>query len=398
VTFVALQNAAEDTTPIISATTSAAAAPPPPQSPPPPPDRTEKDDDGWFYNFETEAWENDGSKAGAGNSTAAAAGEVVSAQEPDGEASPVEAAATPDGGAAPVTFQDGMVSAAVLRDKHALAAEALRKQQGGSQSDGDERASTEASSSSNSGSEGDDSEVPVDISDSDLPLAERKAQYQRLRAAAITAALRTGDWTNNNGFAAMTAASPGVPSTAPLDPSAAAGAGRVLVASNSVIQVHDSSSGSLEKAVRLSAMFSPVIAEFSMHNVQRSPSVMFDRAESRFLITAESHDTGYRDVFSPGRILLGVTSESNPMMLWRIMSIPSPPCDPGLYAQSDMPSVSHSKHGVYVSMVLRCYEPSTKVLKSSAARILAIDKVRLSSCHFGGELRERCPRAAEISP
>ncbi len=276
-----------------------------------------------------------------------------------------------------------MVKAAVLRDKQTLAAEALAKQQ--QQLDSDSSDGIDSNSSDEVG-EDDITQAPplVDLSSlSSSPVALRKVEHQRIRAAAVSAALRTADWTNTSGFTPLTASSSGVPSSPPLDAAAATGpGGRVLVAANSVVQVHDGS-GTLEKAVRLAALFQPVIAEFSAHNVQRAPSVLYDKAEGRFLLAAASHDTGFRDVYSAGRLLLGVSAESNPMMLWRVVSMPAPPCEPGLYAQLDLPAVSHSKYGVFVSMVLRCYDPASRALKYSAARVLALDKAALYNVAMG---------------
>jgi hypothetical protein len=177
----------------------------------------------------------------------------------------------------------------------------------------------------------------------------------------------------------MSAASPGVPPAPPLDAAAAVGGGRALVASNSILQVHDAASGGPpEKSVRLSAFFGPVVAEFAAHNVQRSPSVAFDRSEGRFLLAAASYDTQMRDPGTPGRLLLAASAEASPLMLWRVASVPAPPCDdPGQYAVADAPAVSHSRHGLFVAFVLKCHDPATRALKASAARIVAVDKARL---------------------
>lgn len=106
---------------------------------------------------------------------------------------------------------------------------------------------------------------------------------------------------------------------------------------------HTRSPGALLKSARLSALFHPVIAEFPNLDVQRAPAVMFDRSSGQFVLAAVAHDTRMRDVWSPGRLLLATTANKDPVLLYRVMSIPSPPCEPGLYARPDAPSLTYDR-------------------------------------------------------
>jgi hypothetical protein len=128
-----------------------------------------------------------------------------------------------------------------------------------------------------------------------------------------------------------------------------------------------------------------VVAEFSTHNVLRQPSIAYDRADGRFLLSAVSFDSNVRDPGIGGRLLLAASTESNPTGLWRVMSLPTPPCEVGLYAVPDLAVASSSTFGVHVSLVLRCYDPQTRALKSSAPRIMAVDKVGRSQKQRQGD-------------
>jgi hypothetical protein len=206
-------------------------------------------------------------------------------------------------------------------------------------------------------------------------------------AGAPNAALKSGPWTNAGGFAAMSARSPGVPAAPPLDASAAVGGGKAVAVANSVVQIYDAASGGLDRAVRLSALFSPVVIEFAQHNVQRSPAVIFDRSNpspdgpsspggGRFILAATSYDTAFKDASLPGRLLLAVTSDANPLNLWRVVSVPSPPCEaPGLYAQPDAPALSYDQNGVFVGLTVKCHDPQTQKLRSTVSRLVAFDRV-----------------------
>lgn len=198
-------------------------------------------------------------------------------------------------------------------------------------------------------------------------------------AAAARAAARAGAWTNANGFKAGDASTRGAAASPPLDASAAFGAGKLLVAANSFINVFDLSNGGaeLKRTVPFSKFFS-LIPERT-HDVVRSPAVAFDRGfdrgDGRWLLAATSHDSRFVDNGIGGRVLLGASMTSDPKGIWRVIGITlAPLCDVPQYAEPDMLSLSYSKTGIYFSLVLRCHDPTSGAVKSEP-RILAVDKV-----------------------
>ena len=355
-TLISLLDAADDATPLVTALTGGAApapaataaaghvtqgvaaarpppapaAPPPPPPPPPPEpdggllgeDRTEADEDGWYFNWKTEQWEQEdaaarkGSGSGSDKITAAAVG-----------ARAVQAAAR---GA---------------RQRRRLA------QDGGGSGSSDDASGVDMGSA-------------VFASGAAPPPSP--------------APLKATPLTDAGGFAAMNSTSPGVPPAPPLDASAASNGAHVVAAANSVVQVYSAETGFLEKSARLSALFQPVIVEFSNLDVQRAPTVAFDRSAGQFLLAAVAFDSRRRDVWQPGRVLLAATTGRDPVLLWRVASLPAPPCEPGLYAQPDAPSLAFDRHGVFVSLVLRCLEMDAAGRERYAApRIVALDKAAL---------------------
>lgn len=74
-------------------------------------------------------------------------------------------------------------------------------------------------------------------------------------------------------------------------------------------------------------------------------------------------------------MLIAATGDYTLTSMWRVISMPAPPCDIGLYARPEAPVVSYSRHGIFLTIVLKCHETATKLLRYSAPRIIAMDKV-----------------------
>ncbi|KAI8474534.1 MAG: armadillo-type protein [Monoraphidium minutum] len=202
-------------------------------------------------------------------------------------------------------------------------------------------------------------------------------------AGAARAPLRNGAWTGTHGFAAMSGASPGAAAAPPLDAAAAAGGGKLVAVANHLLELYDYATGTLEKSISLRTFFNQVTAEFSTHNTLRAPSVIYDRGEGRFVVSALSHDANLRDAGIYGRVLLAASVDTGPAGLWRLMSFPVPPCEAGLYSAPDLPSLSYSRHGLQVALVVRCHDPATRAQKYSVPRIMAVDKAAFYSADTG---------------